>query len=200
MKPFIRLLTTSLAMMASLSLLSRGADAQVTLPPVISGDVINSIKGTTVNQSTQSGSKSSVSFGSSTTFGASSSINATSGANTSSETILKLNTAGNADCITGGCVNSSIGGTDGVTSADITNLRSTTNTDQSSSGNVNLQGIKASNTLTINGDLSIFKSGASATSSGLSENANAGSNALINTNTNVDINTTNFASSFQQAF
>lgn len=200
MKPFIRLLTTSLAMMASLSLLSRGADAQVTLPPVISGDVVNSIKGTTVNLSTQTGSKSSVSFGSSTTFGASSSINASSGANTSSETILKLNTTGNADCITGGCVNSSIGGTDGVTSANITNLRSTTDSDQSSSGNVNLQGIKASNTLTINGDSSIFKSGASATSSSLSVNANAGSNALINTNTNVDINTTNFASSFQQAF
>lgn len=200
MKPFIRRLTTSLAMMASLSLLSRGADAQVTLPPVISGDVINSIKGTTVNQSTQSGSKSSVSFGSSTTFGASSSINATSGAMARSETSLKLNTVGDTGCITGGCISSSIGGTDGITSADISNLRSTTDIDQSSSGTVNLVGIKAANILSLSGEDSGFRSFADSNSSGTSENANAGSNALINTNTNVDINTTNFASSFQQAF
>lgn len=195
------------------------AKSQVTLPAIITGDIVDGIKGTTVNRSLQSGSKSAVSFGSSTTFGTSSSINVTSGAYGASESELQLNTTGTSTCPTGGCISSSVGGDDGITNADIANIRSTTNASSDSSGNVDLAGIKASNELTINGDLSNFRSqvhtihGTNTPASSSfdnnpnvanitseSQNATANSNTLINTNTNIDINTTEFTSSFQQAF
>ena len=205
--------------------------SQVTLPDIVTGDVIEGIKGTTVNRSVQGGNKSAVSFGSSTTFGASSSLNLTSGATGYSESFLELNptgaSTGDTACPTGGCVSSSVGGADGITNADITNVRSTTDSNQDSSGAVNLTGIQAANTLVIDGEKSTFQArlqtvesanylidsngdfvvdnegnliNNAANITGESQNANASSNTIINTNTNVDINTTEFVSTFQQAF
>lgn len=198
---------------------AKPVSAQLELPAII--EVTDSIKGSTVNQSVQSGNKSAVSFGSSTTFGTSATINATSAAYAASEAVLGLtNVEQQNGCPTGGCIFSSVGGTDGITNADISNIRSTTETNNSSSGNVDLTGIRASNELAIDGDNSSFSAQVHsihssntpgeantfnnnpnvANISNESQNGSAGSNTIVNTNTNVDINTTNFISSFQQAF
>lgn len=206
-------------LIGSLCCFIKPAKSQVTLPEIITGDVVDGIKGTTVNRSVQAGSKSAVSFGSSTTFGTSSSINTTSGAYGASESQLQLNTTGSETCPTGGCISSSVGGDNGITNADIANIRSTTDASSNSSGNVNLSGIQASNELILNGGLSNFRSQVHTIHdsnspgdslfennpniinvAGDSQNASANSNTLINTNTNIDINTTEFTSTFQQAF
>lgn len=198
---------------------AKPVSAQLELPAII--EVTESIKGSTVNQSVQSGSKSAVSFGSSTTFGTSATINATSAAYAASEAVLGLTTVQQQNgCPTGGCIFSSVGGDDGITNADISNIRSTTDAQSASSGQVNLTGIRASNELAIDGGNSSFSAQVHsihesntagqenifsnnpnvANSAEESQNGSAGSNTIVNTNTNVDINATNFISSFQQAF
>lgn len=205
--------------LAATNLSANAVSAQVVLPPVVTGEELSGMKGSTVNRSSQSGSKSSVSFGSSTTFGASSSLSTTSGSFGSAESSMQFHTSGRTDstCSTGGCIGSSIGGTTGTVNADISNLRSTTEAGQNSSGTVTLQGIAASNEFVLSPDSS-FKSNVSTVHADTgvntngsivpttpvvineTQNASATSSTLINTNTNVDINTTEFISSFQQAF
>ena len=215
--------------------------AQLVLPEIVPGDVIQGIKGTTVNRSAQAGSRSSVSFGSNTSFGTSSSINATTGAYAASESFLAIDTAGSDTCSSGGCISSSVGGTDGLVTADLSNIRSaersgsgyssdpkdpaqsvngSSTSSGTSTGQVALSGIRASNFLAIDGAGSSFKSQthtihsdngnedndvmknntAEANVAADNQTANANSNTSINTLTNVDISTTEFVSSFQQAY
>lgn len=82
-------------------------------------------QGATYNLSSQSGNKSSLNFGSSTSFGTSASMNAAPGTRTSSSSLLAP-AAGN--------LKFSIGGADGVTSANISNLKS--------SGGISSSGVK----------------------------------------------------------
>lgn len=202
--------------------------AQLVLPEIVPGDVIQGIKGTTVNRSAQAGSRSSVSFGSNTTFGTSATINSTAGSYAASEAFLAIDPDGSGDCASGGCISSSVGGTDGLVKADLANIRSAERTETGTSttssgtsqGQVDLTGIRASNALTIDGDDSSFSAQTHtihATNQpgnenifannpnvqnveGENQNANASSNTSINTLTNVDISTTEFISSFQQAY
>ena len=60
------------------------------LPEIVSGEVLESITGSTVNTSKSTGSTSSLSFGSSTRFGTSASVNGTSATKSSSESIFKV--------------------------------------------------------------------------------------------------------------
>ena len=213
--------------------------AQLLLPEIVPGEVIQGIKGTTVNRSAQAGSRSSVSFGSNTSFGTSSSINATAGAYAASESFLAIDTAGSDTCSSGGCISSSVGGTDGLVTADLSNIRSaersgsgyssdpedpaqsvngSSTSSGTSTGQVALSGIRASNFLAIDGNGSSFKSQthtihednegedvmknnpAKANVALDNQTANANSNTSINTLTNVDISTTEFVSAFQQAY
>lgn len=203
-------------------------NAQLVLPDVVPGDVIQGIKGTTITRSAQSGSRSSVNFGSNTTFGTSSTINSTAGSYAASEAFLAIDQNGSGDCASGGCISSSVGGTDGLVNADLANIRSAERTatetsstsNGTSTGQVDLSGIKASNALTIDGNASSFSAQTHtihatnqpgnenifannpnvANVEGENQNATATSNTSINTLTNVDISTTEFVSSFQQAY
>jgi hypothetical protein len=125
-------------------------------------------QGATYNLSSQSGNKSSLNFGSSTSFGTSASMNAAPGSRTSSSSLLAP-AAGN--------LKFSIGGADGVTAANISNLKSsggiqssnvninggTVNTNESnapgdfSSGDAKLSGVQGGLDLTIDPLRTAFK-------------------------------------------
>ena len=65
----------------------------VELPALVSGEELESIKGTSVNRNSSIGSNSSLTVGSSTTFGASVNLNA-KGTEASTSSLLKLNSLG----------------------------------------------------------------------------------------------------------
>ena len=68
--------TLSIAALASLALVGLPQAHSVELPALVSGDELESIKGTSVNRNSSVGSNSSLTVGSSTTFGASVNLNA----------------------------------------------------------------------------------------------------------------------------
>mgnify|MGYP001235578269 CR=1 FL=1 len=194
------------------------------LPNIVSGEILESIKGSTVNSSKSSGSTASLSFGSSTTFGTSASVNATSATKASSESIFKVGNSPSSACPSGGCIKSTIGGADGRVTAAVTNMKasnlSTLNDttvdsldNRYTDATADLSGIGADNQLTLDGSETIFKARAatvhsdanfdSISSNILSEDAQTSSGSasgFTSTNTNVDINVSDYVTSFQQAF
>lgn len=217
------LLLASLAFCSLFSSSSINAQT-VQLPALVSGDELESIKGSTVNRSTTVGGSSSLTVGSSTTFGASANINASPGTTSKSSSTLKLNALGadpngvqglKESCPTGGCLQTSVGGDDATLSGSIVNLRATNatqyNSNQISSasntlgaGDVNFKGIAGKNNLVID-PLSQFVAetqtidGAQA-DGGDTRVSSASASSTIDTSTNADIQSTSFTSAFQQAF
>jgi hypothetical protein len=178
-------------------------------------------KGDTMNMSVQNGTRSSLSFGSSTSFGASVNLTSTEGTSTSASSSLAPDA--------GASLNFSIGAgpAAGTTSVNIDNLRtqgtapangSDTNggTQEStmSSGVAELTGVQSQLNLTLDSARTGFTArsntlhssyGAIAGQDGQqlgtgSQNSSASGAATVNSNTNVDINSTTFTSVFMQAF
>ena len=109
----------SFASLTALALAASPRAYSVELPALVSGDELESIKGTSVNRNSSVGSNSSLTVGSSTTFGASVNLNASKGTTASTSSLLKLNTVGvdptgengvENSCPTGGCLRTSVGG------------------------------------------------------------------------------------------
>lgn len=174
-------------------------------------------KGTTYNLSTQTGNKSSLNFGSSTMFGVSANMNASDGSRTSTSSSLAPKE---------GTLKFSIGDTSGMTSAKISNLKSTSGITTSegvihnggmvtvgsdgpgdfSSGDATLSGVSGSLQLMIDPAKTSFNSLTelvNETGQLLgqgSQNSNASATATVNSATNVDINTSGFSTVFMQAF
>jgi hypothetical protein len=179
--------------------------------------------GTTINMSLSSGSKASLTFGSSTTFGTSASFSATDGASASSTSTLTPSFGSVKFSIGDGVAA-------GRTSADISNLRASgssdtealgskiSETNNNATGNAILTGVTGVLELTLDPSKSSFgartnslhetygaKDGlpgadGKSLSSNTTQISNASASAVINTNTNVDINTTSFTQTFSQAF
>ena len=193
--------------------------AQIQLPEVVPGEIVNSIKGTTLTLSTSSGGKSSLSFGSNTSFGTSASVAATSGTKVESVSAMGFESA---------TLTTRLGGeTDSVT-ADIGNIRASdvsslvdgdnntsvaSGSNTYSNGNADITGIFQENALNISddtlftskvssvhGDSADYKEIKAENVSPLTQTASASSSASLSTNTNVDINTSEFSNSFQQAY
>ena len=194
------------------------------LPEIVSGEVLESIKGSTVNSSKSTGTSTSLSFGSSTRFGTSSSVNATSATKSSSESVFKVGNNTTGGCPSGGCIRSNIGDANGNITAKVSNikandLQSFNDTLVNSSSNkytnadAEITGIGAQNEITLDGNETIFKARSgtvhsnagfdSITSKLLSNDAqtsSASSSGFTSTNTNVDINVSDYVNTFQQAF
>ncbi len=194
------------------------------LPEIVSGEVLESITGRTVNTSKSTGSTSSLSFGSNTRFGTSSSVNGTSATKSSSESIFKIGSAPTNSCPSGGCINSSIGDSNGNISAKVSNIKannlesfndSIVNSSSNifTNANTDITGLGTSNSITIDGDETIFKSRSatvhtnsdfdSINSKVLSDDtqtSSSSSSGFTSTNTNVDINVSDYITTFQQAF
>ena len=194
------------------------------LPEIVSGEVLESIKGSTVNTSSSSGSTSSLSFGSSTRFGTSASVNGTSATKSSSESTFKVGSSPSLICPSGGCINSNIGGTDGTVSAKVSNIKANnletfnetlinSTNNRFTNAEADITGIGADNSITLDGDATIFKARAgtvhsdsdfdSISSNVLSndaQTASGSSSGFTSTNTNVDINVSDYINTFQQAF
>ena len=200
--------------------IQENAKAQLQLPDVVPGEIVNSIKGTSLTRSVSSGGKSSLSFGSNTTFGTSASVNATSGTKVESISNLKFDNA---------TLTTRLGGDSERVTADIGNIRandlgshSTASGDTTvdsfsntySNGSADITGIFQANELELNGQESTFTTKASTVhgdsavfdeikaenQSGEAQTASGSSAAMLSTNTNVDINTSEFVNSFQQAY
>ena len=209
---------------ASFSLTSSAVLAQtVELPALVSGDELQSIKGSTVNRNSSVGGSSSLTVGSSTTFGASVNSNSSPGTSGSSKSTLKLNalgadpdgSSGSANsCPTGGCLRSSIGGDDSTLTGSITNVRASdavqvddtaleTGENTYASGNVSFTGISGENNLVLD-PVSIFESETSTNAVETDDTdtkvSSAAASATIDTSTNADIKSSSFVSTFQQAF
>ena len=86
--------TVSFASLTALALAASPRAYSVELPALVSGDELESIKGTSVNRNSSVGSNSSLTVGSSTTFGASVNLNASKGTTASTSSLLKLNLHG----------------------------------------------------------------------------------------------------------
>ena len=194
------------------------------LPEIVSGEVLESIKGSTVNSSKSTGTSTSLSFGSSTSFGTSASVNATSATKSSSESVFKVGNNTTGGCQSGGCIRSNIGDANGNITAKVSNikandLQSFNDTLVNSSSNkytnadAEITGIGAQNEITLDGNETIFKARSatvhsnagfdSITSKLLSNDAqtsSASSSGFTSTNTNVDINVSDYVNTFQQAF
>jgi len=169
-------------------------------------------KGQTINMSVNSGSRSSLSFGSSTSFGSSSNLNSTEGAKTMSSSWLIPKSAQ---------VESAIGQTnDKSTTAKITNLKAASssgsvnvtntltnaNLDSYASGEANLTGVTAVVKMELDTQSkfivdtnTIHKPDGSAMVPG-NQVSSGGASAQLNSLTNVDINQTNFTNTFSQTF
>ena len=196
------------------------AKAQLQLPDVVPGEIVNSIKGTSLSRSVSSGGKSSLSFGSNTTFGTSASVNATSGTKVESISNLKFENAtlttrlgGDSDRVTAdiGNIRANDLGSHSTNSGDTT-VDSLSNT--YSNGSADITGIFQSNELelngpestfttrasTVHGDSAVFEEIKAENQSGEAQTASGSSAAMLSTNTNVDINTSEFVNSFQQAY
>ena len=159
-------------------------------------------------------------FGSNTTFGTSASVNATSGTKVESISNLKFENA---------TLTTRLGGDSERVTADIGNIRandlgshSTESGDTTvdslsntySNGSADITGIFQANELELNGEASTFTTKASTVHgdsavfdeikaenpSGEAQTASGSSAAMLSTNTNVDINTSEFVNSFQQAY
>ena len=178
-------------------------------------------KGDTVNLSVQSGTRSSLSFGSSTSFGSSVNLSGTEGLSTSASSSLAPAAGATLDFSIGK------GSTPGAASANIDNLRTQGNgqttvggspinaTDGTfSSGKADLQGVQSQLNITLDNTKTGFQArtntlhktyGATPGQDGeqlqtANQTANASGNASVNSNINVDINSTNFTNVFLQAF
>ena len=196
----------------------------IELPEIVSGEVLESITGRTVNTSKSTGSTSSLSFGSSTRFGTSSSVSGTSATKSSSESIFKIGNSQTNSCPSGGCINSSIGDSNGNITAKVSNIKannmesfndSTVNSSSNifTNANTDITGLGTSNSITIDGNETIFKARTSTvhTNSDFdsinsrvlsddTQTSSASSSGFTSTNTNVDINVSDYVTTFQQAF
>ena len=196
------------------------AKAQLQLPDVVPGEIVNSIKGTSLSRSVSSGGKSSLSFGSNTTFGTSASVNATSGTKVESISNLKFENAtlttrlgGDSDRVTAdiGNIRANDLGSHSNSSGDTT-VDSLSNTYSNGSADItgifqenelDLNGAESSfttNASTVHGDSAVFDEIKAENPSGAAQTASGSSAAMLSTNTNVDINTSEFVNSFQQAY
>ena len=196
------------------------ARAQLQLPDVVPGEIVNSIKGTSLTRTVSSGGQSSLSFGSNTTFGTSASVNATSGTKVESISNLKFDNAtlttrlgGDTDRVTAeiGNIRANDLGSHSASSGDTT-VDSLSNA--YSNGNADISGIYQANELelngaesafttkasTVHGDSAIFEEITAENQSGEAQTASGSSAAMLSTNTQVDINTSEFVNSFQQAY
>ena len=194
------------------------------LPEIVSGEVLDSIKGSTVNSRKSTGSTSSLSFGSSTRFGTSASVNGTSATKSASESVFKLGNSPTNECPSGGCINSNIGDDNGNITAKVSttkaiNLENLNNTLINSSSNkytdanAEITGIGAKSSLTLDGNETIFKARSATVHSNANfdsinskvlssdtQTSSVSSSGFTSTNTNVDINVSDYVTTFQQAF
>ena len=220
---FLKILTIpflSLSTLNSFSLKSQTLE----LPEIVSGEVLESIKGSTVNTQKSSGSTSSLSFGSSTRFGTSASVTGTSATKSSSESVFKVGNSPTNECPSGGCITSNIGDVNGNVTAKVStikanNLENFNNTLVNSSSNkytdanAEITGIGAKNSITLDGDETIFKARSATVHSNANfdsinskvlssdtQTSSVSSSGFTSTNTNVDINVSDFVTTFQQAF
>ena len=164
-------------------------------------------KGETINMSIQNGTRSQLSFGSSTSFGSNVSLNATEGTSANSVSSLAPSTGATLSLSIGA------GSTPSVTSANIENLKTQNSTNTSSSGKAELSGVQGKLDLTLDSTRTGFSAGTTTLHSSYGTNgqhgaplktgnqtSSAAGNAMVNSSTNVDINTSNFTSIFSQAF
>lgn len=195
----------------------------VELPALVSGQELESIKGSTVNRSNTTGGSSSLTVGSSTTFGASANLNASPGTKSSSSSSLKLNALGadangtqglQESCPTGGCLRTSVGGENSTLTGNIVNLKATDATKYNSNeisstsntlgaGDVDFTGISGSNNLVLDPSSQFVAETETLDALDSGENtrvSSAAASSTIDTSTNADIKSTSFTSVFQQAF
>ena len=215
--------TVSFASLTALALAASPRAYSVELPALVSGDELESIKGTSVNRNSSVGSNSSLTVGSSTTFGASVNLNASKGTTASTSSLLKLNTVGvdptgenglENSCPTGGCLRTSVGGGNSTLKGKIINIKATDSTtinenvltgeNSFGSGDVDFTGIAGENNLVLD-PTSQFKVETETIESDSLDTtdtrvSSAGSSATIDTSTNAEIKSTEFISTFQQAF
>lgn len=215
--------TVSFASLTALALAASPRAYSVELPALVSGDELESIKGTSVNRNSSVGSNSSLTVGSSTTFGASVNLNASKGTTASTSSLLKLNTVGvdptgengvENSCPTGGCLRTSVGGGNSTLKGKIINIKATDSTtinenvltgeNSFGSGDVDFTGISGENDLVLD-PTSQFKVETETIESASLDTtdtrvSSAGSSATIDTSTNAEIKSTEFISTFQQAF
>ena len=164
-------------------------------------------KGETINMSVQSGTRSQLSFGSATSFGSSVNLNATEGTSANSSSSLAPSSGASLTLSIGA------GAVPSVTTAKIENLKATSATNSSSSGNADLNGVQGKLDLTLDSTRTSFSAQTTTLHSSYGTNgqhgaplktgnqtSSASGNASVNSNTNVDINTSNFTSIFSQAF
>ena len=221
MKNFVTTLTAgSVAAFASTFTLPALA---VELPALVSGEELESIKGTSVNRNSSIGSNSSLTVGSSTTFGASVNLNASKGTEASTSSLLKLNSLGvdsegltdlEESCPTGGCLRTSVGGGNSTLKGKIVNIKATDSTtineniltgeNSFGSGDVDFTGISGENNLVLDptSQFSVETKTIATDTTDTTDTrvSSAGSSATIDTSTNAEIKSTEFISSFQQAF
>ncbi len=217
-----------IVLFTSLSLISFGSisvrSQTLELPEIVSGEVLESITGSTVNTSKSTGSTSSLSFGSSTRFGTSASVNGTSATKSSSESIFKVGNTATTSCPSGGCINSNIGDSNGNITAKVSNIKANnlesfndslinSSSNKYTNSNADITGISANNSISLDGNETIFKA-RTATVHSIAEfdsinskvlsndtqTSSASSSGFTSTNTNVDINDSDYVTTFQQAF
>ena len=196
--------TVILASLVSALSLVAAVDAQVSpeLP-----NLPKPTKGETINMSVQGGTRSQLSFGSSTSFGSSVNLNATEGTSANSSSSLAPSPGASLTLTIGA------GAVPSVTSAKIENLKATSATNSSSSGNADLNGVQGKLDLTLDSTRTSFSAQTTTMHSSYGANgqhsaplktgnqtSSASGNASVTSNTNVDINTSNFTSIFSQAF
>jgi len=196
--------TVILASLVSALSLVAAVDAQVSpeLP-----NLPKPTKGETINMSVQGGTRSQLSFGSSTSFGSSVNLNATEGTSANSSSSLAPSSGASLTLTIGA------GAVPSVTSAKIENLKATSATNSSSSGNADLNGVQGKLDLTLDSTRTSFSAQTTTLHSSYGANgqhsaplktgnqtSSASGNASVTSNTNVDINTSNFTSIFSQAF
>ena len=216
---------TSVASIAALTLVVAPQAYSVELPELVSGDELESIKGTSVNRNSSVGSNSSLTVGSSTTFGASVNLNASKGTTASTSSLLKLNSVGidptgtdglDNSCPTGGCLRTSVGGGNSTLKGKIINIKATDSTtindnvltgeNSFGSGDVDFTGISGENNLVLDPtsqfkvETATINSDRESTETTDTRVSSAGSSATIDTSTNAEIKSTEFISTFQQAF
>ena len=165
-------------------------------------------KGETINMSIQTGTRSQLSFGSNTSFGTSVNASVTEGTSASAYSSLAPTAGGSLSLAIGATPS-----TPSVTTAKIDNLKATTATGSDSSGNANLTGVQGKLEFTLDAARTEFKAqtqtlhqtygtdGQHGTSLGKGNQiSTAGGSANVNSNTNVDINSSAFTSMFSQAY
>tara|TARA_E500000331_G_scaffold86778_1_gene82390 strand:- start:897 stop:1580 length:684 start_codon:yes stop_codon:yes gene_type:complete len=177
----------------------------------------------TINQTVSNGSKASLTFGSSTSFGASANLNSTPGTKSAVTTSVSLeDTSGISNKITNTLGTSSTNESGNRISANISNLRANnespdnglSSTDSNfSNGSALLEGITSSNELVLDDeetlfevklstvhDQSLFEDVSSINVDNSTSLGSGSASAVVNNQTVVDINTSQFVSTFQQAY